>query len=294
MLFVHVDELRWFVTLAQTEHVTEAAAELGITQPTLSRALLRLENEIGSTLFDRVGRRLQLNAVGRVMAEHARRSIAEMDTAQNRIAALLDPDSGLVRLAFLHSAANWFVPDALRRFRAEAPAVRFELFQGAAHDIAERLYSGQADVAITSPRPDRLPCEWRVLYVERLCLAVRSDHRLADRARVRLSEVADEPFITLGVDFGLRQLTDLVWAESGIAPDIAFEAMEIPAMEGLVAAGFGVAVVPLPRPGRGDPAVVYVPISHTKVTREIGLAWVAGRTLPPAVQRFATFVTAAD
>lgn len=294
MLFVHLDELGWFVVLADTEHVTEAAADLGITQPTLSRALVRLENQVGTPLFDRVGRRLRLNAMGAILAEHARRAITEMDTAQGRIAALLDPDSGLVRLAFLHSTADWYVPDVLRRFRADAPAVRFELFQGAAHDIAERLYSGRSDVAITSPRPDRLPCSWRVLYIERLCLAVPADHRLATRARVRLAEVADETFIALRAEYGLRQLTDQLWAECGITPTISFEAMEIPAMEGLVGAGFGVAVVPLPRPGRGDPAVVYLPIAGTKVKREIGMAWVKGRALAPAVQRFAAFVTATD
>ncbi|MDH6247345.1 LysR family transcriptional regulator [Mycobacterium sp. OTB74] len=289
---MHLDELQWFVVLAETEHVTEAAAELGITQPTLSRALLRLEKHVGTTLFDRVGRRLRLNACGQVLLEHARRAMAEFDVAQSRIDALLDPDRGLVRLAFLHSMANWFVPDALRRFRSDAPAVRFELFQGAAHDIAERLYSGQADLAITSPRPTRIPCSWRVLYVERLCLAVPAEHRLAERARVRLNEAADEPFITLLPDFGLRQLTDQVWAESGIAPEIAFEAMEIPAMEGLVAAGFGVAVMPLPRPGRGDPSMRYLPLANSKVKREVGMAWVDGRALVPAAERFAQFVTA--
>ncbi|GCA97604.1 LysR family transcriptional regulator [Mycolicibacterium sp. NCC-Tsukiji] len=291
MLFVLLDELRWFVVLAETEHVTSAAAELGVAQPTLSRALARLENQVGTPLFDRIGRRLRLNGYGQIMLEHARRGIAEMDAAQSRIDALLDPDSGLVRLAFLHSTANWFVPEVLRQFRALAPAVRFELFQGAAHDIAERLRTGQADVAITSPRPTQVPCTWRVLYVERLCLAVPADHRLAGRARIRLSEVADETFIALGADFGLRQLTDQVWAESGITPEIAFEAMEIPTMEGLVAAGFGVAVVPVPRPGRGAPSVIYIPLSDTRVKREIGMACVRGRELSPAAARFAEVVT---
>ena len=289
---MQVDELRWFVVLAETEHVTEAAAELGIAQPTLSRALLRLENQVGAPLFDRVGRRLQLNVMGRVMVEHARRCVAEIDAAQRRIAALLDPDHGLVRLAFLHSTANWFVPDLLRRFRVQAPGVRFDLFQGAAHEIAERLDTGMADIAITSPRPSQVPCRWRVLHIERLCLAVPADHRLAARARVRLTEVADEAFIALGADFGLRQLTDQLWADSGIAPDISFEAMEIPAMEGLVAAGFGVAIVPLPRPGRGDPELVYLPIAGAQVKREIGVAWLPQRRQSPAVQRFAAFVTA--
>lgn len=129
---MHLDELQWFVVLAETEHVTDAAAELGISQPTLSRALARLEEQVGVPLFDRVNRRLRLNAYGHILLEHARRSINEIRTATERIAELRDPDTGTVRLAFLHSQAGWYVPDLLRRFRTEAPRVRFELFQGAA------------------------------------------------------------------------------------------------------------------------------------------------------------------
>ncbi len=97
-----LDELHWFVTLAETEHVTDAAAELGISQPTLSRALARLEARIGAPLFDRVNRRLRLNTYGTILLDHARRSIAEITSATERIAALRDPDTGTVRLAFLH------------------------------------------------------------------------------------------------------------------------------------------------------------------------------------------------
>lgn len=149
---MHLDELSWFVVLAETEHVTDAAAELGISQPTLSRALARLEDEVGVPLFDRVNRRLQLNAYGEILLEHARRTITEMRSATERIAAMRDPDTGLVRLAFLHSQAGSFVPDLLRRFRAHAPHVQFSLTQGAAHDL-QRLAGGQVDLAITSPRP---------------------------------------------------------------------------------------------------------------------------------------------
>ena len=104
---VQLEELRWFVVLAETEHVTEAAAELGVSQPTLSRALSRIEQTAGVPLFDRVGRRLHLNEYGRIMLEHARRSLADVQSALDRIAALRDPDTGRVRLAFLHSLANW-------------------------------------------------------------------------------------------------------------------------------------------------------------------------------------------
>ncbi|WP_026256556.1 LysR family transcriptional regulator [Mycobacterium sp. 155] len=285
---MHLDELHWFVVLAETEHVTDAAAELHISQPTLSRALARLEDEVGTPLFDRVGRRLRLNAYGEILLEHARRSLAEMRSATERIAALHDPDTGTVRLAFLHSQASWFVPDLLRRFRAEAPRVQFGLIQGAAHEIVEALAGGRVDLAITSPRPEGY--RWRGLYLERLCLAVPRGHRLAGRTRIRLADAGAEPFVALAPGFGLRQLTDELCAEAGIEPQVVFEAMEIPTMEGLVAAGFGVAVVPVPRPERAEPGAVYIPLSQTSAKRHLGLAWSADRPLPPAAERFAQFV----
>ncbi|MGV0743605.1 LysR family transcriptional regulator [Mycolicibacterium sp. XJ870] len=285
---MHLDELTWFVVLAETQHVTDAAAELGISQPTLSRALARLEEELGVPLFDRVNRRLRLNGYGEILLEHARRAIAEMRSATERIAALRDPATGTVRLAFLHSQASSFVPDLLRRFRAEAPRVQFSLVQGAAHEIIERLANGQADLAITSPRPDGY--HWRGLYMERLCLAVPRGHRLASRARIRLADAGDDPFVALAPGFGLRQLTDELCAEAGIEPHVVFEAMEIPTMEGLVAAGFGVAVVPVPRPERAEPGAVYVPLAQGSAKRQLGLAWPAERALPPAAEKFAQFV----
>jgi LysR family transcriptional regulator, transcription activator of glutamate synthase operon len=287
---MHLDELHWFVVLAEIEHVTDAAAELGIPQPTLSRALARLEAEVGVPLFDRVNRRLRLNAYGAIVAEHARRATAEMRSANERIAALRDPDSGTVRLAFLHSLASWFVPDLLRRFRLHAPQVRFDLHQGAADELANRVLEGRVDLAITSPRPAGPGYVWHGLYSERLCVAVPRQHRLANRSRLRLADVAGEPFIVLRVGSGLRSLTDELCTAAGIQPQVAFEATEIPTMEGLVAAGFGVAVVPVPRAERAEPTVAYLPLSDAGAKRQVGLALAAGREMPAAAARFVEFV----
>ena len=96
-------------------------------------------------------RRLRLNAYGQIMLKHARRSISEINSATERIAALRDPDSGTVRLAFLHSLASWLVPDLLGRFRSAAPRVQFTLSQAAAYEMVEFLAGGHVDLAITAP-----------------------------------------------------------------------------------------------------------------------------------------------
>jgi LysR family transcriptional regulator, transcription activator of glutamate synthase operon len=286
----NLEELAWFVTLAETEHVSRAAEQLNVAQPTLSRALARLERQVGAPLFDRVRKRLQLNQYGEVYLEHARRALAELDAADARVAALRDPRRGTVRLAFLHSVAGWLVPEVLRTFRAEAPEVTFELTQALGHEILDHLHTGRVDVALTAPRPDGDDVAWSPLQREQLCLAVPEHHHLAARAGVDLTDAADEPFVMLREPIGLRRLCDDLCARAGITPRITFESTEISTQEGLVAAGLGVAIVPAPRPHRAEPGVSYIPLAEDSAHRVIGLAWLRHRPHSPVVARFTDFV----
>ncbi|WP_200803842.1 LysR family transcriptional regulator [Pseudonocardia thermophila] len=285
-----LDELEWFVVLAETQHMTKAAERLNVAQPTLSRALGRLERQVGAPLFDRTHRRLQLNRYGEIMLEHARRSLAEITAAKQRIAALRDPDRGTVRLAFLHSIAAWLVPDVLRAFRADVPGVTFELTQAVGHEIEELLHAGRIDVGLTSPRPAGADVVWTALHRERLCLAVPFDHPLGDRAEIDLAEARDEPFVVLRPPIGFRRITDELCARAGFTPQIAFEGSEIATMAGFVAGGLGVAIVPAPRPDRLEPGVTYLPLRDAAAHRTIGLALKGDRPQPPVVARFAAFV----
>jgi LysR family transcriptional regulator, transcription activator of glutamate synthase operon len=284
---MHIDELHWFVVLAETGHMTEAAAKLNVSQPTLSRALSRLEHQVGAPLFDRHHRRIQLNAYGRIMLEHSRRSIAEMHWAAERIAALRDPDSGTVRLAFVRNAAGSLVPDLLRRFRTEAPGVQFDLHEAPGNQVVELLDTGEVDLAITGPRPGGSQFGWHTLATVRLCLAVPHDHRFAHRRRINLAEAADESFIVGSDPFLLRSVTEELWAASGISPAVAFEVTWLPTVEGLVSAGLGVAVVPTP--DRAEPMVAYIPLSNPQAKGRVGLAWTHRRAMSPAARRFADF-----
>ncbi len=285
-----VDELAWFVVLAETEHMTEAAARLKVSQPTLSRALARLERQVGTPLFDRVNRRLRLNASGEILLGHARRALAELDSAADRINTLRHPEHGRVRLAFLHSLAAWLIPDLLRQYHAVVPGVRFELAQAAAHDVVGRLRDGHADLAVTGPRPDADDIGWHPLQSERLCLVVPRGHRLTHRRQVSLADAEGESFVAMSSGCGLRGLTDELCGQAGITPRIVFESTETASMEGLVAAGLGVAVTPAPRPHRAEPEAVYLPLADPAANRMIGLIWLLDQPLPPVASRFAEFV----
>nr|WP_277349825.1 LysR family transcriptional regulator [Planosporangium thailandense] len=283
--------MRWFLALAKTEQVTAAAHELYLSQPTLSRALARLERELGAPLFDRDGRRLRLNQYGRILREHAGRALAELDTARRRIDALTDPDTGLVRLAFLHSFGAWLVPDLLREYRARAPRVRFALSQDVAEVVVASLREGHADLALTSPRPDGDDLAWHPVHSERLCLAVPPDHPLATQRRVPLASVAAEPFIVLRADTGLRRITDQLCRDAGFEPTVALDSSDLQTVRALVGAGLGIAIVPephAPEPHATDEPAgpAYLTLTDAGAGRTIGLCWVAQRPLSPPVVAF--------
>ncbi|GAA4489524.1 LysR family transcriptional regulator [Rhodococcus olei] len=292
MLKLHMlsSEVRWFVTLAEEEQVTAAAAELGVAQPTLSRRLAALEERMGVALFDRHGRRLRLNEHGRTLFEHARRALDELAAAESRIAEATSASEGTVRLDFLHSLGTWLVPALIREFRVDAPRVSFGLHQDASGRLVERVLAGHSDVAVVSPRPRSEGVDWLLLDHQRLALAVPAGHRLANRADIDLADAAGEPFIAMHAEAGMRRLLDEAAARAGFTPEIVFESSELATATGLVSAGLGVALVPVREATPEPPGVAVVPVRGAEATREVGMVWARGRSLTAPARRFRDFV----
>ncbi|MBC2869927.1 LysR family transcriptional regulator [Streptomyces mexicanus] len=280
--------LRSFQAVAEGLTVTEAAAEARITQPALSRALRRLEEEVGAELLQRVGRVLRPTSAGRVFKEYVDAALDSYDRGRRAVAEVVDPDTGLVSLAFLHTLGTWLVPRLVTGFREDFPRVRFELHQHGEMGLVQHLLDATADLMITSGDPDHPLITWRRLLVEPLWLAVPTGHRLARRGRVRLAEVAGEPFILLKPGYGLRSVTESLCREAGFAPRVAFEGEEVHTLRGLVAAGLGVSLIPSSPDTAATPdfPIRYLEITDVHGARDIGIAWLTGRTLPPASRRF--------
>ncbi|MEU7057020.1 LysR family transcriptional regulator [Streptomyces sp. NPDC046197] len=280
--------LRSFQAVAEGLTVTEAAAEAHITQPALSRALSRLQDEVGAELLQRAGRVLRLTPAGRVFKEHVDAVLESYDRGRRAVAEVVDPEAGLVSLAFLHTLGTWLVPRLVTGFRRAFPQVRFELHQHEENGLVQHLLDATADLIITSDDPGHPSITWRRLLVEPLWLAVPPQHRLAQRRQVRLAEVAEEPFILLKPGYGLRSLTDTLCHRAGFTPRIGFEGEEVHTLRGLVAAGLGVSLIPSSPDAAAtrDVPIRYLEITDVHGARDIGIAWLSGRTLPPAPQRF--------
>lgn len=281
-------DLAWLVALAEHQHMTDTAAILGVSQPTLSRALTRIETELGARLFERVPSGVRPNPNGDLVVAAARSLVADYEQLLTELAGRLDPDSGVVRLVFLDSMATSLVPQVLREFHEHAPGVRVLLRQEPAHEILDDLGSGVAELAITSSQPAG-DFGWFPLQQERLLLVVAPTHRLKHRRRVRLEELADEELVTTPVGYGYRSLVDGLLASAGVTPRVSFESADLATIAGLVAAGLGVALVP--EQFAGHSGTVGIALTSPAARRTIGLTWRTDVQLAPVAARFLAFVT---
>lgn len=272
------DDLSWYLVLAETEHMGEAAAQLRLPQPTLSRRLARLEREVGATLFDRRGRSLLLNSRGRALQTRIRAAVNQLDLGQAEVGKLLDPETGLVRFDFLHSLGSWMAPQIIRSFVGKHPRAEIRLHQGGGPELSERLLADETDIALSSPRPVDPQLAWQELYRQPVGLCLPADHRLAGRKRVSLAEVEGEPFISTPPNYGSRAILNEIAAEASVEPRVAYVSNELSTVAGLVVAGVGIAVLPSDDPHIQLPGTVFAPLK-TQVVREIGLIWRSGQGL---------------
>lgn len=290
-------ELAGFVAVAHSGHLSDTAAELDISQPSLSRRIARVEAQVGATLFDRHGRRLRLNSRGRAFLPQAQAALAALADGVTRVRRLMDPEQGTVRLDFMHSLGTWLVPELLRSYRTAHPGVHFALHQDAAQALVERVLDDASDIALVGPRPPGAgeagsPLGWWRLSAQRLAIALSEDHPLAGAGPVpiRIEEVAGEDFISMRPGYGTRLLLDQLLREAQLQPTFVFESMELSTVAGLVSAGLGVALLPMDDPYLAPTGVVLRPLVPP-AQRELGMVWRRTEEPAPPVDQFRDFIT---
>ncbi len=275
-----------FVTVAETEQVTVAAAILRMPQPTVSRALGTLAELVGTALIERQGRGIVLTAAGRELLPYAR---AGLDAVSSGVAAVAQDRAvgqGEVPIAFQTVLGETVVPALIRRFRERYPGVRFALTQGSRRRCLEELDRGTSAVALVSSPPHSVEVDVIALYEEPMVLVVPRGHRLAGALQVSVADIAEEELIVLKSGYGLRDLIELLFARSPSGPRISFEADDAHTARGLVSAGLGVTVVP---PYVPDAETVQLRIDHPEARRTIGAVARRG-VFVPSVGAFLDFL----
>jgi DNA-binding transcriptional LysR family regulator len=273
-----------FVTLAEERHFGRAATRLGMGQPQLSRALQRLERQLGVALLARTSREVVVTEAGTALLEHGRRMLAMAEAASERTRQAAAGESGTLTLGFSGSCAYAFMPAAIEGFRRARPGIALRLREMAAARQLEALREGSCDLCLR--RAARLPEGFAgaQVFEERFVAALPRTHPRASHARVALRELSDSAFVTFprqdGTDFH-RQLMELC-DKAGFMPDIAQEVSPMHALIGLVGAGVGVAIVPDSVRKLRFAGVVYRQLTDTAERSRVYAIWHPDRLSAPA------------
>lgn len=288
--------LRYFVAVAEELHFGRAAQRLHIAQPPLSRQIRDLERELGTALFHRVARGVELTAAGRAFLPAARLTLAQADRAQRSAQRAAAGEIGRLRVGFIDPATySGILPDVLGFFRMHLPNIGLSLFEMDSAQQEDALRDGLIDVGILQRPPPDADRWLRVepVYTEALVAAFPHKHGLARRTRVALNDFAAEPVVLFPrpTDPVLYDGIIASCRHAGFSPRVVQEAAQWHTVAGLVAAGVGVAFVPRSLSGIRRPGVVFRGVRGLSVTMEMFAAWRKGDR-SPVRERFVTALRA--
>lgn len=244
---VTLQQLAYFVAVADVRSFTRAAESVGVAQPTLSRQLRALENELGALLVDRGGRAgPTLTPAGEAVLPLARRMLADAESARGAVAEIVGLRRGRVRVGATPSLCIGVLADVLRVFHEQHPDVRLELVESGSQPLVRSLTRGDLDIAIVIVPPSGVDPALQItpLLRERLSVASPAAGPQARRGAVGVRELARRPLIVPRQGYDLRETTLRICEEAGVTPRFAVEGGELDAVLRLVEAGTGVAVVP--------------------------------------------------
>lgn len=242
---MNLDYLRYFVKLAEVRHYTKAAEQLCITQPSLSHAIRLLEAELGVPLFEKAGRNTVLTCFGEEFLACAQRTLSTLDQGVSSLQRSAQGE-GLIRLGFLRVLGIDYIPRLAARFLAAHPEknIRFEFHTDRTQGLLDGLMDRRYDLIFCSEPAPELHLTAVPVTRQDLVLIVPRNHPLSSRHSVDLAEALPYPQIYFSKGAGVRKVVDELFLAAGGTPQIAYETEEDQVIAGLVAQGFGIAVVP--------------------------------------------------
>jgi DNA-binding transcriptional LysR family regulator len=271
---MRLHQLRYFVEVAETRHFTHAADNVGITQPSLSKQIHLLEDDLGAPLFERVRGRIALTAAGEVLLPIAKRILADVDTARREVQELVGLRRGRIRLGATPSLVTALAPAVLRRFRDAHPNVEVRIEESGSQDLVRDLLRGELDLAMIILPAQGADPALRAEPVLRDSLVVASLDPLPmaePGGAVHLAELRDQPLVMFREGYDLRDVTLRACREAGFEPSLSVDGGEMDAVLSFVEVGLGVALVPGIVVAR-RPRLRVTPLAPPGVQRTIALA----------------------
>jgi len=261
-----------FLVLVDDKHFGRAAERLGISQPSLSQAINRLERSVGFMLLKRTSRSVELTPAGAAFAHDMRIVTEAQNQAITRGKRIAAGDEGELQLGTTGSFAYTFIPGLIRRCRQDAPNLRLHLHDYPSLELIERVRDGRVDIALAAgPLPDTTGLSVRFITYERVVVALPARHRLADHPAIDLADLAGADF-ALYSDAGHSELMPIVTSAcqaAGFTPRQVASADTIAGLIGHVASGLCVSFAPSRMRLFTPPGVVFKPIAPRPTDEDV-------------------------
>ena len=241
-----LDQLRIFLAVAEREHVTQAAAALGLTQSAVSAAIAALEARHDTRLFDRVGRHIELTAAGKTFLGEARAVVARAEAAELMLSELGSRARGAINVAASQTIASYWLPPHLVRFRESAPEVDVRLEQGNTSAVIEAVKAGTADIGFVEGEVKAAALAVDQVGIDEMVLVVAPDHPLAGRRSLKPADLPAADWIVREPGSGTRSEAENAVAALGVPIHERRIAMVLPSNEAVraaVEAGAGIAAL---------------------------------------------------
>ena len=282
---IDLKQLKYFLAVAEEKSFSRAAERLHISQPPLSQQIMKLEAELGVKLFARTTRSFELTVAGRALMNEAAELLAKMRMTIDTVRQIDRGEVGRLRVGIVGSAMWGPIPSLLEQFQSQFPRVTWTLHEFGPTVQYDALRARQIDVGFwREPKLDEGDLKndnlrQELCFRENVCVAVNEHHPLAKREAIELTDIADEPMLTLALDKSAfpRYLIQCC-VNAGFQPTIFQEASEPQTLLAMVGAGLGVTLMPETTSRIGWPGVVFLPI----------------RTNPPSANLYITYATTDD
>ncbi|KMY55812.1 LysR family transcriptional regulator [Bacillus sp. FJAT-27231] len=241
-----IRHLQYFLKAAQYKSFTKAAQSLYITQPTISKMIKSIEEELGVELFNRSGKQVELTDAGQVIFAQAQDIVNSFDNLSTELDDLMNLKRGRISIGLPPMIGSSFFPKVLGKFREQYPDVTIHLVEDGAKKVEADVESGQLDMGVVlSPTNEALFHSFS-LVKEKLMVLVHPSHPLAEKEKVTLSELQQEFFVFFRKDFALHDRVIAECVRVGFHPQVIYESSQWDFISEMVAANLGVALLPEP------------------------------------------------
>ncbi|ACB96041.1 LysR substrate-binding domain-containing protein [Beijerinckia indica] len=245
LYFMNLRDLQYIIAVANFGHFGRAAQACHISQPTLSGQILKLEDELGVRIFERVGKSVCTTAAGEEILVHARRAVAASEDLLRCARASRDPMAGALRLGVIPTLGPYLMPFVLPRARRQLPATPLMLVEDFTDRLIEPVLSGKLDAAIIASDPEKPVLTSELLFEEPFFLIVPRDHALAERESVAAGEIDPQSLLLLADGHCLRDQAIELCRQAQPDDSLAdMRATSLPTLLHMAAAGYGITLMP--------------------------------------------------